>query len=81
MSNEDLPDSPTDGDIDEESLTTNMPWLKVLYNCSAYEFFFCIMLFRAFKETSFSFFFWCSSCSSTYPSHFLSLNINLFRFI
>lgn len=31
MSNEDLPDSPTDGDIDEESLTTNMPWLKVLY--------------------------------------------------
>lgn len=30
MSNEDLPESPTDGDIDEESLTTNMPWLKVL---------------------------------------------------
>lgn len=29
LSNEDLPDSPTDGDIDEESLTTNMPWLKV----------------------------------------------------
>lgn len=29
MSNEDMPDSPTDADIDEESLTTNMPWLKV----------------------------------------------------
>ncbi|XP_050693714.1 protein unc-80 homolog isoform X3 [Eriocheir sinensis] len=35
MSNEDLPDSPTDGDIDEESLTTNMPWLKVVVQISA----------------------------------------------
>nr|XP_027221615.1 protein unc-80 homolog [Penaeus vannamei] len=34
LSNEDLPDSPTDGDIDEESLTTNMPWLKVVVRLS-----------------------------------------------
>ncbi|XP_063871430.1 protein unc-80 homolog isoform X10 [Scylla paramamosain] len=35
MSNEDLPDSPTDADIDEESLTTNMPWLKVVVQISS----------------------------------------------
>ncbi|XP_042889771.1 protein unc-80 homolog isoform X4 [Penaeus japonicus] len=34
LSNEDLPDSPTDADIDEESLTTNMPWLKVVVRLS-----------------------------------------------
>jgi len=31
MSNEDLPESPSDGDLDEESLASTMPWLKVLY--------------------------------------------------
>lgn len=34
LSNEDLPDSPTDGDLDEESLTSNMPWLKVCQHMS-----------------------------------------------
>ncbi|XP_066978451.1 protein unc-80 homolog isoform X1 [Macrobrachium rosenbergii] len=30
LSNEDLPDSPNDGDLDEESLTSTMPWIKVV---------------------------------------------------
>ncbi|KAK4295652.1 hypothetical protein Pmani_031795 [Petrolisthes manimaculis] len=35
MSNEDLPDSPNDGDLDEESLTSNMPWIKVVVQMSS----------------------------------------------
>ncbi|XP_042207937.1 protein unc-80 homolog isoform X3 [Homarus americanus] len=35
LSNEDLPESPTDGDLDEESLTSNMPWLKIIVRMSS----------------------------------------------
>ncbi|XP_071534011.1 protein unc-80 homolog isoform X8 [Panulirus ornatus] len=35
LSNEDLPESPSDGDLDEESLTSNMPWLKVVVRISS----------------------------------------------
>ncbi|XP_069159541.1 protein unc-80 homolog isoform X1 [Procambarus clarkii] len=35
LSNEELPESPTDGDIDEESLTSNMPWLKTIVRVSS----------------------------------------------
>nr|XP_053644306.1 protein unc-80 homolog [Cherax quadricarinatus] len=35
LSNEELPESPSDGDIDEESLTSTMPWLKVIVRMSS----------------------------------------------
>ncbi|CAL4074396.1 unnamed protein product, partial [Meganyctiphanes norvegica] len=35
LSNEEAPESPIDGELDDESLTSHMPWLKVVVRISS----------------------------------------------